>query len=75
MTTFSFRAGCLILVAVGLVACVDGEGASGEAGVASAVAAFGSDFQMAFNQGRNDTPINVDLVTLTLDRTAEPFEF
>ena len=75
MKTPFFRTGCLMLLAAALAACVDGDDPGGAAGMASALAALGSDFQAAFNQGRNDTPINVDLATLTLDRTAEPFEF
>lgn len=79
MKTISFRIGCLMLLATGLVACSDddnpGAGASAGGRLTAAVARQGNDFRMAFNQGRNDTPINVDLVTLTLDRTAEPIEF
>lgn len=75
MRPLSFRIGCLMLLATGLVACSDSDNRSADGRLTAAVARQGNDFRMAFNQGRNDTPINVDLVTLTLDRTAEPIEF
>ncbi|MBW4707422.1 hypothetical protein KX928_06450 [Roseobacter sp. YSTF-M11] len=76
MKKLSLRTACLMLLATGLVACGGGGGGgNGATGLAAALSALGSDFQMAFNQGRNDAPINVDLATLTLNRTAEPFEF
>ncbi|MDW3181816.1 MULTISPECIES: hypothetical protein [unclassified Roseobacter] len=73
MRTFSFRIICALGLATALVACDDSNGPVD--GLTLALQSLGSDFQAAFNQGRNDTPIDVDMVRLTLDRTAEPFEF
>lgn len=73
MRTFSFRVICSLGLATALVACDDSDGPVD--GLTTALQALGSDFQTAFNQGRNDTPINVDVARLTLNRTAEPFEF
>ncbi|MGC3939111.1 hypothetical protein ACOTTU_15015 [Roseobacter sp. EG26] len=75
MNTPYVRAGCFALIAALLAACSGDDAVGGQTGLAAALAALGSDFQTAFNQGRNDAPINVDLATLTLNRTAEPFEF
>ncbi|WP_299783232.1 hypothetical protein [uncultured Roseobacter sp.] len=73
MKTFSFRVICALGLATGLVACDDSDGPLD--GLSLALQSLGSDFQTAFNQGRNDTPIDVDVARLTQKRTAEPFEF
>ncbi len=58
----------LALILVGLAAC--GGGRKPVAGVG----VLGNTFQQAFNQGPNDTPIDVSNADLVLLLTQDPFE-
>ena len=56
------------LVLGGLAAC--GGGGSGQTGIQT----LGSDFVRAFNQSRNDVPLDASALTLTLTPAIEPFD-
>lgn len=69
MQTNLIRLTLLAALTGGLAAC-DGS----DNGQANGIAALGAGFQAAFAQARNDTPVDVDAITLLLTPTREPFE-